>query len=178
MGAKLQGSNITFQDNTITHLVYAGDDTDRLRFFGDGIKILHNTLSDINDGSNCDANGCGNGPHPDCMQTFYSDTYPTSSDITIERNHCENAAAQCLIRWAACDRRIRVRPGTSEAPTSRHATARRSARAAVWAACPADPLASGSASARCPARLLVADGLALIHRGRVGDDAPDLATSH
>ena len=42
-------------------------------------------------------NDCGNGPHPDCMQTFYSDTYPTSSDITIEGKHCQNAAAQCLI---------------------------------------------------------------------------------
>ncbi len=97
MGARLQGDNITFQDNTITHPVYAGDDTDGLRFFGDGITILHNSISDINDGSNCDENGCGDGPHPDCMQTFYSNQYPTSSDITIEGNHCENAASQCVI---------------------------------------------------------------------------------
>ena len=97
MGARLQGNNITFQDNTITHPVYGGDDTDGLRFFGDGIKILHNTISDVSDGSHCNQDGCGDGPHPDCMQTFYSNTYPTSSDITIEGNRCEDAASQCLI---------------------------------------------------------------------------------
>jgi hypothetical protein len=97
MGAGLQGNNITFQDNTINHPVNAGDDTDGLRFFGDGIKILHNTITDINDGADCNQDGCGDGPHPDCMQTFYSDTNPTSSDITIEGNRCENAASQCVI---------------------------------------------------------------------------------
>jgi hypothetical protein len=97
MGARLQGDGITFQDNTITHPVYDGDDTDGMRFFGDHITILHNTISDVSDGSDCDENGCGEGPHPDCMQTFYSDTYPTSSHIRIEGNRCEKAAAQCLI---------------------------------------------------------------------------------
>ena len=97
MGARLQGDNITFRDNTITHPVYDGDDTDGMRFFGNDITILHNTISDVSDGSDCDNEGCGNGPHPDCMQTFYSDTYPTSSNITIEGNRCEKAAAQCLI---------------------------------------------------------------------------------
>jgi hypothetical protein len=97
MGARLQGDNITFRDNTITHPVNDGDDTDGMRFFGDGITILHNTISDVSDGSDCDNEGCGNGPHPDCMQTFYSDTYPTSSNITIEGNRCEKTAAQCLI---------------------------------------------------------------------------------
>jgi hypothetical protein len=97
MGARLQGDNITFQDNTITHPVYRGDDTDGLRFFGDGIKIVHNTIADVGDGSNCNEDGCGDGPHPDCMQTFYSDQYPTSSDVTIEGNRCEDIAAQCLI---------------------------------------------------------------------------------
>ena len=97
MGARLQGDNITFRDNTITHPVYDGDDTDGMRFFGDDITILHNTISDVSDGSDCDNRVCGDGPHPDCMQTFYSDRYPTSSNITIEGNRCENAAAQCLI---------------------------------------------------------------------------------
>jgi hypothetical protein len=97
MGARLLGDNITFQDNTITHPVYGGDDTDGMRFFGDNITILHNTISDVTDGSNCNDEGCGDGPHPDCMQTYYSDNYPTSSNITIEGNRCENAAAQCLI---------------------------------------------------------------------------------
>ena len=76
MGARLQGDNITFQDNTITHPVFGGDDTDGMRFFGDDITILHNTISDVSDGSDCNDDGCGDGPHPDCMQTFYSDQLP------------------------------------------------------------------------------------------------------
>ncbi len=97
MGALLEGDNITFRDNTITHPVYRGDDTDGMRFYGDAITIVHNTITDVNDGSQCDENGCGDGPHPDCFQTFYSDTYPTSSDVTVEGNRCEDAASQCLI---------------------------------------------------------------------------------
>jgi hypothetical protein len=97
MGAKLQGNDITFRDNTIKHPVNDGDDTDGMRFFGDDITILHNTITDVSDGSDCGDNGCGDGPHPDCMQTFYSQQYPTSSHITIEGNRCENIAAQCVI---------------------------------------------------------------------------------
>lgn len=96
-GARLEGDNIIFRDNTVDHPVYGGDDTDGLRFFGDDITILHNTITDVSDGSDCDDDGCGDGPHPDCMQTFYSDTYPTSSNITIEGNRCDDIAAQCLI---------------------------------------------------------------------------------
>src|SRR5690348_11721380 len=33
MGAKLVGDHIVFQDNTITHPVYTGDDSDGVRFF-------------------------------------------------------------------------------------------------------------------------------------------------
>jgi hypothetical protein len=97
MGAKLQGDNITFRDNTISKPQNAGDDTDGLRFFGNGIQIVHNTISDVSDGSDCDSDGCGDGPHPDCMQTYYSDSYPTSSNVTIQGNRCENVAAQCLM---------------------------------------------------------------------------------
>jgi hypothetical protein len=61
MGAKLLGDNITFQDNVIVHPVNTGEDTDGIRFFGDHIKILHNTITDIGDGSNCTNDGCG---HP------------------------------------------------------------------------------------------------------------------
>jgi hypothetical protein len=96
-GAKLLGNNIVFQDNTINHPVYAGDDTDGIRFYGSGVAIIHNTIKHVYNGSHCDANGCGNGPHPDCMQTFYSHQYPTSSNITIEGNYCTDIAAQCLI---------------------------------------------------------------------------------
>ena len=97
MGAKLLGDNIVFQDNLITHPVNSGDDTDGIRFFGDHIKIVHNTIRDISDGSHCTNDGCGDGPHPDCLQTWYSNNYPTSSDIVIDGNRCEKAAAQCLM---------------------------------------------------------------------------------
>jgi hypothetical protein len=97
MGAKLQGNNIVFQNNEIKHPVNAGDDTDGIRFYGDHIKMLHNQISDVYDGSHCSKSGCGQGPHPDCFQTFYSHEYPTSSDITIDHNRCENVAAQCVI---------------------------------------------------------------------------------
>jgi parallel beta helix pectate lyase-like protein len=97
MGAKLLGDNIVFQDNKISHPVNAGDDTDGIRFFGDNIKMLNNQISDVSDGSDCNEDGCGDGPHPDCFQTYYSDEYPTSSNIVIDGNRCEKVAAQCLI---------------------------------------------------------------------------------
>jgi hypothetical protein len=97
MGAKLHGNNIVFQDNVVEHPVFKGDDTDGVRFFGNGITIVHNTISDISEGSHCTNDGCGDGPHPDCFQSFVSDEYPTSSDILIEGNRCEKAAAQCLM---------------------------------------------------------------------------------
>jgi hypothetical protein len=99
MGAQLLGNNIVFQNNTITHPVYAGEDTDGIRFFGDHIKMLNNRVSDVSDGSRCTKQGCSGtgGPHPDCFQTFYSPEYPTSSDILIDGNHCEKIVAQCLI---------------------------------------------------------------------------------
>ena len=34
--------------------MYDGDDTDGMRFFGNDITILHNTISDVSDGSDCD----------------------------------------------------------------------------------------------------------------------------
>ena len=97
MGAKLVGDNIVFLDNLIVHPIYTGDDTDGIRFFGDHIKIVQNTIAEISEGSNCTNDGCGDGPHPDCLQTWYSDNYPTSSDLVIEGNRCEKAAAQCLM---------------------------------------------------------------------------------
>ena len=97
VGAQLQGDGIVFQDNTISHPVNTGDDTDGIRFFGDDISILRNTVSDVDDGADCGAEGCGDGPHPDCMQTWYSDRYPTSSRVVIDGNRCAKVAAQCLM---------------------------------------------------------------------------------
>jgi hypothetical protein len=99
IGALLLGNNIVFQNNMITHPVNAGEDTDGIRCFGDHVKMLRNRISDVSDGSRCTNEGCSGtgGPHPDCFQTFYSPSYPTSSDIVIDGNRCEKIVAQCLI---------------------------------------------------------------------------------
>jgi hypothetical protein len=89
MGAKLVGDNIVFLDNLIVHPIYSGDHTDGIRFFGDRIKIVQNSIADISAGSNCTNDACGDGPHPDCLQTWYSDNYPTGSNIVIEGSRCE-----------------------------------------------------------------------------------------
>lgn len=59
-----------------------------IRFFGDNIQILDNTVSGT---SNDD------GRHADCMQT-YSDDSPPSQHVRIEGNFCETLeAAQTLM---------------------------------------------------------------------------------
>ncbi|MGH3426439.1 MAG: hypothetical protein ACRDQZ_02505, partial [Mycobacteriales bacterium] len=79
------GNNITLQDNTINHPV--GDDFDGIRFFGNGIKILHNTISNT---TNTD------GHHADCMQTF-TNGKPSTSNLLIASNKCLDIANQCLM---------------------------------------------------------------------------------
>ena len=100
MGAKLVGDNIVFLDNLIVHPIYTGDDTDGIRFFGDHIKIVQNTIADISEGSNCRP-AVRRPATPGLPATWYSDNYPTSSDIVMEGNRCEKAAAQCLMAEGA-----------------------------------------------------------------------------
>jgi hypothetical protein len=58
-----------------------------IRFFGDGIRILHNHVMDITNTG---------GAHADCMQTFATTT-PTSHNVLISGNRCEKVDNQCLI---------------------------------------------------------------------------------
>jgi hypothetical protein len=85
-GIQVTGDDITVRNNTVKRPT--GDDYDGLRFFGNNIKILHNTISDINPGST-DA-------HADCMQTFTSDR-PSSEDVVIDGNKCEKIKNICVM---------------------------------------------------------------------------------
>jgi hypothetical protein len=85
-GIQLIGNGITVRNNTVKRPT--GGDHDGLRFFGNNIKILHNTISDINPG--------GGGAHADCMQTFTSDR-PSSEHVLIHGNRCEKIKNICLM---------------------------------------------------------------------------------
>jgi hypothetical protein len=84
-GVQLKGKNLTLQDTAIDHPT--GGDYDGIRYFGDGIKILHNRISNITN---------TNGAHADCMQTFATTT-PASHNVLISGNRCEKIDNQCLI---------------------------------------------------------------------------------
>jgi hypothetical protein len=67
-----------------------GGDADGLRFFGTNIKILHNTISNINPD--------GGSAHADCMQTFATGSdSPPSQHVLIDGNRCDKIDNQCLI---------------------------------------------------------------------------------
>ncbi|MGI8419023.1 MAG: hypothetical protein ACR2LN_00080 [Candidatus Levyibacteriota bacterium] len=85
-GIKATGKNITIADNTVKGPTKGGDD-DGMRFFGDGLKILHNTITDIAPESQ---------QHSDCMQTFATST-PTTSNTIVDSNYCKNIANICWI---------------------------------------------------------------------------------
>jgi Right handed beta helix region len=88
-GIWARGKNVTIQDNTITRVYFAGDDVDAIRFFGDGTKVLRNTVHDL------EANAVEDS-HVDCMQTFAIEE-PGSQDVVIQGNRCEGIRAQCLM---------------------------------------------------------------------------------
>ncbi|WP_394825681.1 hypothetical protein [Pendulispora albinea] len=83
-GIWAEGNNITLQNNTIVNPV--NGDGDGIRFFGNDIKILHNTVRGT-------SNRYG---HADCMQTYASDT-PPSRNVLIEGNRCEKIDNMCLM---------------------------------------------------------------------------------
>jgi hypothetical protein len=84
-GIEITGNNITVRNNTVKHPT--GGDFDGLRFFGNNLKILHNTISDITNTG---------GAHADCMQTF-TNGEPSSENVLIDGNRCENIDNQCLM---------------------------------------------------------------------------------
>jgi hypothetical protein len=86
-GIWTRGKNVTIQDNTITKVYYVGDDVDAIRFFGDGTKVLRNTVRDLEANAIADS-------HVDCIQTF-AIREPSSQDVVIQGNRCEGIRAQC-----------------------------------------------------------------------------------
>jgi hypothetical protein len=89
-GIYASGRNVVIQDNTVTNVKHTDDDLDAIRFFGDGSKVLHNFVHDVEGSSDI------GGSHVDCMQT-YATSRPGSSDVVIQGNRCEGIRAQCLM---------------------------------------------------------------------------------
>lgn len=89
-GIWVSGENVTVQDNTITQVKYNDNDLDAMRFFGDGAKILHNTVHDLEGSSDIGES------HVDCIQTFAT-SRPGSQNVVIQGNRCEGIRAQCLM---------------------------------------------------------------------------------
>ncbi|WP_051580602.1 right-handed parallel beta-helix repeat-containing protein [Pseudonocardia acaciae] len=86
-GWSLKGTNITVSNSA--SLSPRGDDGDGIRFWGNGIKIVHNTIRDTKN---------LNHAHADCMQTFATDDdNPASQNVLIDGNRCEDIANMCLI---------------------------------------------------------------------------------
>jgi hypothetical protein len=89
-GIWASGRNVVIQDNTVTNVKHTDDDLDAIRFFGDGAKVLHNSVRDL------EGSGDIGGSHVDCIQT-YATSRPGSSDVVIQGNRCEGIRAQCLM---------------------------------------------------------------------------------
>ena len=89
-GIWTSGRNVTIRDNTVTRVRWTGEDVDGIRFFGDGAKVLFNTVSKLEGTSDI------GGSHVDCMQSFAT-SRPGSSDVLIQGNRCEGIRAQCLM---------------------------------------------------------------------------------
>ncbi|HEX2301373.1 MAG TPA: hypothetical protein VHH34_23210, partial [Pseudonocardiaceae bacterium] len=90
-GIHLSGQRITAGANMVRATIPRDNgDADGLRFFGNGHRIIGNTIRDIS------AAGYPDPPHPDCFQTFDNNRPPTF-DIVISGNLCQNVDAQCLI---------------------------------------------------------------------------------
>ena len=89
-GIWVSGENVTVQDNTITQVKYTDNDLDAMRFFGDGARILHNSVHDLEGSSDIGDS------HVDCIQTFAT-SRPGSQDVVIQGNRCEGIRAQCLM---------------------------------------------------------------------------------
>jgi len=107
-GISISGQRITVRENLVSETVAGGDgDADGVRFFGNGLRIISNSIQDISAGHDF-ASGSPVAPHQDCFQTF--DTgHSATFDVGIVGNSCKNVAENCLI--ATGDE-----SGNSEAP--------------------------------------------------------------
>jgi hypothetical protein len=84
------GTGIVVQDNTVTQVRYTENDVDGIRFFGDGARVLHNAVEDLEG-----TDDVGDS-HVDCMQSFAT-SRPGSQNVVVQGNRCEGIRAQCLM---------------------------------------------------------------------------------
>jgi Right handed beta helix region len=84
------GTNVTVQDNTITQVRFTENDVDGIRFFGDGARVLHNAVEDLEGTEDVGES------HVDCMQSFAT-SRAGSQNVVIQGNRCEGIRAQCLM---------------------------------------------------------------------------------
>jgi hypothetical protein len=87
-GIWAHGTNVTIRDNKVTRVRHTDEDLDAIRFSGNGFKVLHNFVHDLEGSADI------GGSHVDCMQT-YATSRPGSSDVLIQGNRCEGIRAQC-----------------------------------------------------------------------------------
>jgi hypothetical protein len=86
-GVLLRGDGLTLRNSTVQSP--RGGDGDGVRFFGTGIQIVRNTISDTVGRTE---------RHADCMQTYATDErHPASSQVLIEGNLCEDIDNICVI---------------------------------------------------------------------------------
>jgi Right handed beta helix region len=90
-GISLSGQRITMRRNLVTETIAGADGAaDGVRFFGNGHRIISNTIRDIS------ASGSPTPPHPACFHTFDTGRPPTF-DVEIVGNACHNVDEHCLI---------------------------------------------------------------------------------
>jgi hypothetical protein len=83
---EIEGNNVTLQNTVARNPVSPGYDS--LYFFGNNVKILHNTFG--HDAGDTAA-------QPNCMETFSTDLGSTPSHhVLIDSNRCENTTNNCL----------------------------------------------------------------------------------
>jgi hypothetical protein len=99
-GILVAGKRILVEYNDVAGSVKnRASDADGIRFFGSRITIRGNYVHDISDRGYPK----GDNPHTDCFQTF-DNGKPSTYDVIIEGNVCDNVDHQCLIA-SASDRR-------------------------------------------------------------------------
>lgn len=91
IGISITGQRVTVRRNLVIGTV-AGDsgDADGVLFFGNGHRIISNTIRTIS------ASGQQTPPHPNCFHTFDTGR-PATFDIEIVGNACRNVDEHCLI---------------------------------------------------------------------------------
>jgi hypothetical protein len=90
-GISIGGQRITVRSNVVSATVAGAEGSAiGVRFFGNGHRVLSNTIQDIS------GNGDPTTPPPACFQTFDTGRPPTF-DVVILGNACGNVDGHCLI---------------------------------------------------------------------------------